>query len=382
MNRRLVLVLGALVLSVGSVCSADKVEWRTDYDAARKEAAEKNLPLFIEFTTDDCYHCRRLESGPFRDAGIMGLLTERFVPLKIDAKLAPKLTQALRIQAYPTMIVASADGKIIGFLEGFLDVKPLGENMAKCLAHTQPDPLTTRYQEASKAYTNGEVAKAIGLFKTVAEEGKDRPIYAKAKLALQEIDQQALLRLNRAKQMHANGQVAEATELLADLTKAFAGTASAEEGATLLATLQKPTNKDNTRTRRAADLLAHAKEAFKAEKYHEVLDLCELLDGNYKDLPEATHASTLAAEVRNSPEKMAQACEHLNDRMATMYANLAETWLKKGERELAALNYEKAVRAAPASVVARDAQAKLAALNVKLPALPVQYQKPEREKKE
>src|SRR6476659_7423802 len=128
-------VAGMLILSFAAARGADKqVEWRADYDAARKEAADKARPLFLEFQTDECFHCRRLENGPFRDPAVVGVLNERYVPLRIDAAKSPRLTEALRIQAYPTMIIAAADGKIIAFVEGYVEARALAEHLQRALA--------------------------------------------------------------------------------------------------------------------------------------------------------------------------------------------------------------------------------------------------------
>lgn len=357
----------------------NQVEWRVDYDAARKESSEKGKPLFLEFSTEDCFHCRRLEAGPLKETEVVNLLNDRFIPLKVDAARSPKLVQALKIQAYPTMIVAGADGKIIGFLEGYLDAKPLEENLKRTLAVQTPDWMARDFQEASKAVGTGDYAKAVTLLKHICEDGKDQPVQTKASQVLQEIEQQATGRLVRVKQLQDKGKHTEALDLLTELMSRYAGTQSASEGAKMLTVLaERPENRNNHLGRRAQDLLAQAREAFKAEKYHEALDLCEILETTYIDLKEGKQGKELASEIRSSPDKLAKACENLNERLATMYSTLGETWMKKGEKELAANYFEKAVRAAPASLIARDSQAKLAALQVKSPAIPVKYTKPEK----
>ncbi|WP_020468379.1 thioredoxin family protein [Zavarzinella formosa] len=375
-------IAGMLVLLTwNSARSGEKnqVEWRVDYDAARKESTEKGKPLFLEFMTEDCFHCRRLEAGPFKDEEIVTLLNERFIPLRVDATRSPKLVQALRIQAYPTMIIAATDGKIVGFLEGFLEAKPLEENLKRSLAIQTPDWMARDFQEASKAIGNGDYAKAVSLLKNIGEDGKDRPVQTKAAQVLQEIEQQATGRLVRVKQLQDKGSHTEALDLLTELMSRYAGTQSAADGAKMLTALaERPENRNNHRARRAQDLLAQAREAYKAEKFHESLDLCEILETTYVDLKEGKQGKELAAEIRSSPEKLTKACENLNERLATMYATLGETWMKKGERELAANCYEKAVRAAPASLIARDSQGKLAQLQTKPPAIPVNFAKPEK----
>src|SRR5580700_2732043 len=64
--------------------AADPVVWRTDYNSARKEAADKGLPLFVVVGTENCFYCKKLEAGPCRDAAVANLLASNFIPLKID----------------------------------------------------------------------------------------------------------------------------------------------------------------------------------------------------------------------------------------------------------------------------------------------------------
>src|SRR5262245_18531970 len=96
-NRYAVLLplVTAAVLSFATTTqAADPVVWRTDYNAARKEAAEKGLPVFLVIGSDNCFYCRKLEAGPCRDAAVVAQLTQNFIPLKVDANKEPNLAKA------------------------------------------------------------------------------------------------------------------------------------------------------------------------------------------------------------------------------------------------------------------------------------------------
>jgi tetratricopeptide (TPR) repeat protein len=310
---------------------------------------------------------------------VVELLNGRYVPLRLDANKCPKLMEALRIQAYPTMIIAGADGKIIAFLEGYQEARALTDHLQRALAVQTPDWMARDFQEASKAVGAGDYAKAVPLLKGILEDGKDRPVQTKAKAVLDEIEQQAAGRLVRVTQLQDRGQYSEAMDLLTELMSRYPGTQAAGDGAKMLTQLaDRPELKANRRDRRAKDLLAQAREAFRAEKYPTALELCEILETTYKDLPEGKHGAELAGEIRSSPERLARACESLNERLAAMYARLGETWLTKGDKEQAAAYFEKAVRVAPASLVAREAQAKLTALAGKPPTMTTEFVKPEK----
>src|SRR5262245_51092656 len=94
--RSLMTALCCLV--VPPLAAAQEVLWRNDYNAARKEAQEKGLPLLLDFGNANCVWCRRLDETTFKDAALVRTLNTQFVPLKIDGDREAGLTQALRIQ--------------------------------------------------------------------------------------------------------------------------------------------------------------------------------------------------------------------------------------------------------------------------------------------
>lgn len=373
---------GLLLLATLPALAADQgVEWRSDYDAARKEATTAGRPLFLQVSSEDCFHCRRLDAGPLREPAVVGLLNDRYIPLRVDAARSPKLVEALRVNAYPTMIIAAPDGRILAFLEGFHDARALVEQLQRTLGGPPPapDPAAANFQAAAKAVEAGDYARAVPLLKTLAEDGKDKAAQAKARATLDEIEQQAAGRLARARRLQEDGRPQDAADLLTDMAGRYAGTRAAADGAKLLASLpERPDPKSSQRERRARALLAQAKEVAAGERYNAALELCNVLVTDFKDLPEGRLGAELADGIRSSPEKLALACENLNERLAAMYATLGEAALKKGEKPQAAGYFEKAVRAAPASLVARDAQAKLTALSVKTPAMTTEFHKPEK----
>lgn len=109
------------------------VQWRTDYNAARKEAQEKRLPLLLEIGTEDCTHCRRQDATTFRDPAVITLLNTQFVPLRVDGNREEALVQALRVQVYPTTVLATADGKVLGFLQGYVSADQLRDHARRAV---------------------------------------------------------------------------------------------------------------------------------------------------------------------------------------------------------------------------------------------------------
>jgi thiol-disulfide isomerase/thioredoxin len=118
---RLTCGAGLVLLLTSNPVTAQQVNWRQDYAAARKEATAAGKPLVLDFGTEGCIWCRRLDATTFRDPTVVQLLNDRFIPVKVDAEREERLTQAAGVQSFPTIVVVSPDGKVVNRHEGYAD---------------------------------------------------------------------------------------------------------------------------------------------------------------------------------------------------------------------------------------------------------------------
>ncbi len=358
------LLLAISWVDAQSMATAQDVKWRYDYNAARREAEQKSMPLVVDIGTENCFWCNKLDAITFHDPAVAEVINSKFIPLKVDAHRNAALSDALRIQAFPTVVLAASDGKILATLEGYMEPIRFHEQLQRTLVSvSNPEWMNRDYLEAGKAVAGSDYARAIALLKGVTEDGQNRPMQLKARQLLNELDQQAATRLARAKQYEDKGQTTEAMETLTELVRAYAGTQAATEGGELLTKIaDKPEIKARQRTRRARDLLAQAKEDFRTHQYLRTLENCETLVTNYPDLPEGAEAVQLASDIKNNPEWMKQACDSLSDRLGLLYLSLAETWIKKGQPKEAVICYERVIQTFPGTRQADTAQQRLAQL--------------------
>lgn len=376
--RTLLLILSTVVLTAPRAGAADPITWRTDYNSARKEAQEQGLPLLLVVGTENCFYCRKLEANTLRDPAVSAQLANGFIPLKVDATREPALAKALKVQVYPTLVLAGADGKIHGFIEGYLEPDRLVEHMKRATAaSTTADWMARDFNEASKAIGAGDYPRAVSLLKGLTNEAGNKPVGAKAREVLAGVERQAAGRLMRAKELEQKGYTPEAMDTLADLMKTYAGTQAAVDAATLMAGLtEEPETRDRQRARQARDLLALAKEEFRTGRYYECLQRCELLSAGFADRPENKEGTALAAEIKSHPDRLAAACEQMNEKTAAMYLALAESWTKKGQDKEATACLEKVMKLCPNSRHAELARAQLTKLQGRDPASPAGFKKP------
>jgi thioredoxin-like negative regulator of GroEL len=341
------------------------VNWRDDYKKAREEAQQTGRPLFLDLGTENCTWCKKLDQTTFRDPTVVTLLNERFIPLKIDGDRSPSLVEALRVQKYPTLVFAAPSGAILGYQEGYVEAPTLREQLHKTLlAAFTPEWMVRDLKAATEAVGGGEYARAIGLLNDLVEDGKDRPVQAKARQLLKELEEQAATRFALARQLAERGQHTEAVDAVNQLVKTFPGTRAAREGTQMLFTLASRVQaNDPQRARQARELLNQAKEDYRSQRFLCCLERCDALTASFADLPEGAEASQLLAEIQGNPEWLKQATEQLGDRMATLYLALADAWLKRGQPQQAVYYLERVIQAFPNTRHADSAQARLAQLH-------------------
>jgi outer membrane protein assembly factor BamD (BamD/ComL family) len=354
--------LGLLLLLVGPLrANPPGITWKTDYNSVRREAAERGCPIIIDFGTENCFWCKKLDQTTFRDPAIIQLLEQNFVALRVDADREPALTQALRVHTYPTLVLAGPDGKILGTIEGYMEAARLSEHLQRVVAAVAtPDWMARDFQEATRSIANSDPARAVTLLKAIVQDGKDRPVQVKARTLLRDLEQQAADRLARVQQMEDRGQTLEALNSLSDLLKTYAGTKAAADGSAMLQRLAaRQEVRERQRADRARDLLALARQEFKANHILACLDYCQTLTQTYGDTAEAKEALKLANEIRGNTELLTQAAESLTERLGTVYLDLADAYSKQGKFDQAQTCLEQVMRTCPGSAMATAASERL-----------------------
>jgi len=356
-------VLVLAIVSTPTLRADEAILWRTEYNAARKEAKEKGLPIVIEIGAPECIHCRRQDVLTFKDPTIVALLNEHFIPLKVDGNQEQALMQALKVQVYPTTVFAAPDGKIISFLQGFLSPEQFRDHAKRAVLNaTTPDWVARDLAEANRAIAASDNTRAVSLLKGIVKEADDSSAKVKAEQVLAQVERTANDRLARGKQLEAVGESLGASAVFADVARDFAGTAAAADATKRLSGSAIKAGSPN-RGMRARELLSFAREEFKSQHYADCLEKCDQLAAIYNDLPEGAEAILLAAQVKGDPERMVLACEQLSERTAAMYLTLADTWTKKGQSAEARACLEKVVKLNPASKFAETATVRLASLS-------------------
>jgi len=87
--------------------------WRTDYQRARAEARREGKALLLHFSAVWCGPCRIMERDVLSSSQLAPTLGDKIIAVKIDSDHYPQLTQQLGIQALPSDVFLSPEGKVI-----------------------------------------------------------------------------------------------------------------------------------------------------------------------------------------------------------------------------------------------------------------------------
>ena len=136
----------------------DQVVWARNFDAARKEAKAKGKLILVDFYTESCGWCKRLDSDVFPQPAVSNAI-HQFVPVRINAEDGegrPLVEQyQSHIQGYPAILFLDPaienpkDGRIVGKIPGFMPPLFFAEQL-NIIAHLPHD--VEKLQERHKAH--------------------------------------------------------------------------------------------------------------------------------------------------------------------------------------------------------------------------------------
>jgi len=115
MGKKLAALIAFLALvAIGTtgcsvVSGGGTVNWLNDRSEALSEAQSQNKPILINFYTDLCPACRKMDQNTFTDDDLGAFLNSNFICLKSNAGKSP-LYMKYGISVVPTTIFTEPDG--------------------------------------------------------------------------------------------------------------------------------------------------------------------------------------------------------------------------------------------------------------------------------
>lgn len=172
------------------------------FSEAKAAAKAEQKLLFMDFYTDWCGPCKMMANTIFPKKEVGDYLNPKFVCLKVNAEKGEGVELAKRyaVKAYPTLVVADADGTEKGRFEGMRQPDALKNEIERIVDPSKtPEALKKRY--ASGERTAELIAAYAALVVDEGMESRSRDSYMKAKEKADSIVQDYYAKLPDADRM-------------------------------------------------------------------------------------------------------------------------------------------------------------------------------------
>jgi len=108
-----VTLMGCLLSWTAAASAQDRIAWVADWQEARDIAQQQHRLVLLHFYSDTCAPCEKLEREVFPRAEVARALSAGYVAVKINVDRFPQLRDHYKIEAWPTDVIVTAQGKEI-----------------------------------------------------------------------------------------------------------------------------------------------------------------------------------------------------------------------------------------------------------------------------
>ncbi len=95
------------------------IDWIRDMGVAQEIAKTQDKPILIDFYTEWCGWCKRLDKDTYSNKEVQESL-EKFVCVKIDAEENKALAKEYKVNGFPSTVFLRSSGQLIEVVPGYL----------------------------------------------------------------------------------------------------------------------------------------------------------------------------------------------------------------------------------------------------------------------
>ncbi len=140
--------LSVALAAVCAVAKADGIKWAPSFEAAMQSARSTHRLVMVDFYTDWCVWCKRLDADTYTDPTVVRLST-RFVPVKVNAeKEGVAVARKYNVQGYPTIMFLEGDGSVAAKIGGYLPPQQFAAKLTEIdEAHRELPVLAAKFKQ-------------------------------------------------------------------------------------------------------------------------------------------------------------------------------------------------------------------------------------------
>src|SRR5258708_5982183 len=166
------LVLACTAFADGTASANEAIQWQTSFKAAMNKARSGNKLVMVDFYTDWCGYCKKLDRETYTNTRVIQLAAQ-VVPLKINAEKdeGPEAARKYSVHVFPTILFINSKGGVEGKLVGYVPPQVFSLQMSSfTTAHAEFPAAEARYK--AHPWDAGLAIKMAGLYAGRGEVSK------------------------------------------------------------------------------------------------------------------------------------------------------------------------------------------------------------------
>ena len=112
MPKKSILLAALFLVATVAVAPAAQTRW-SPYDQGMDKARASGKPILINFYSDDCRWCERMDAETYSNDEIVSYLDRYFVAIKVHGEKEKELKRKFTIVGYPTIWFTDSAGERI-----------------------------------------------------------------------------------------------------------------------------------------------------------------------------------------------------------------------------------------------------------------------------
>ena len=140
-----------LLLGLSLVCNQDAfaISWRESFKPALKDAKRLKKTLIVDFYTDWCGWCKKMDRETYSNKEVEKLAKE-FICVKVNGDKEPGLVARYMIVSYPTIVFLDGEGMLKKRMRGFVEADQFQREMRLLLGKKAPSEKVSKKKERKK----------------------------------------------------------------------------------------------------------------------------------------------------------------------------------------------------------------------------------------
>jgi len=122
------MLVAGMLLATPTAGAAEKVQWVKTVEAAKKQATRDKKLVMVDFYTDWCGYCKKLDKETYPDSAVVKALQSGYVSVKLNAeKEGANLAQRFGVTGYPPLLFLTASGREVTRIPGYMPAGPFAK---------------------------------------------------------------------------------------------------------------------------------------------------------------------------------------------------------------------------------------------------------------